>query len=84
MRQQIRIGKQVKGAQASAGVEKLLVGLFETSIKSFRHLDAVKTKLHDKTVSLHPPGASTSLLRKKHVPWRTGNACAAQPASCLN
>lgn len=84
LKQDIRLGKQLKGAEANVGVEKLLVSLFETSVKSIKHTDAVRNKLHDKTVSLHPLGVSQSALKKKHVPWRQGDVCVAPPHRILS
>lgn len=74
LRPQLRLKKPSKG-DGSVGVEKLLLSLFETSIKSFNHSDALKNKFRDKTVSLHPSGMSLSSVRKKHIPWRQGQQC---------
>ena len=82
LRQQLRLKKPPKG-DGSIGVEKLLLSLFETSIKSFNHSDALKNKLRDKTVSLHPSGMSLSSVRKKHTPWRQGEECVLHLGNCV-
>jgi hypothetical protein len=82
LRQQMRLNAGRKTKDGHLGVEKLLLTLFETSKKSFKHVDAIKSKLQDKTVSLNPLGANQS-GRKKVGSCRTTPGYRALNISCV-